>query len=185
MIKVIESHLIYASDYFELYEDLIKAEDTIIGENLEGNKDKIKTYQRINIPNENVVIVPIFSDGSLLMIEIYRYQLDKALLELPSGTIEKKEEPLDTARKELLEETGYQAKTLEYSGWFYTWPSKMNQKVHDFVAKELQKVSGQNLEEGEEIKVKIITKDELTSKLKSNEIKTSITISALLRGYFL
>lgn len=119
------------------------------------------------------------------MIEIYRYQLDKTLLELPSGTIEKKEEPLDTARKELLEETGYQGKTLEYRGWFYTWPSKMNQKVHVFVAKELQKVSGQNFEEGEEIKVKIISKDELTFRLKSNEIKTSITISVLLQGYFL
>ena len=61
----------------------------------------------------------------------------------------------------------------------------MNQKVHVFVAKELQKVSGQNLEEGEEIKVKTVTREELTSKLKSAEIKTSITISALLQGYFL
>ena len=185
MIKVKESHLIYSNDYFELYEDLIKAEDASGEKNAEGNKDKVKRYQRINIPNENIVIVPIFSDGSLLMIEIYRYQLDKTLLELPSGTIERKEKPLDTARKELLEETRYQAKTLEYRGWFYTWPSKMNQKVHVFVAKGLQKVSAQNLEEGEEIKVKIITKEELTSKLKSNEIKTSITMSALLQGYFL
>ena len=185
MIKVKESRLICSSDYFELYEDLIKAGSISDGDNVEDNKDKVKRYQRINMPHENVVIVPIFSDGSLLMIEIYRYQIGRTFLELPSGTIEKKEKPLDTARKELVEETGYQSKILEYKGWFYTWPSKMNQKVHVFVAKELQKVSGQNLEEGEEIKVKIVTKEELTSKLKSAEIKTSITISALLQGYFL
>ena len=50
------------------------------------------------------------------MIEIYRYQIGKTFLELPGGTIEKKEKPLDAARKELVEETGYQSKKLEYKG---------------------------------------------------------------------
>ena len=60
MIKVKESRLIYSSDYFELYEDLIKAGAISDGDNVEDNKDKVKRYQRINMPHENVVIVPIF-----------------------------------------------------------------------------------------------------------------------------
>jgi ADP-ribose pyrophosphatase len=70
--------------------------------------------------------LPVFSDGSLLMIENYRREVDKVLLDLPGGLIEENEQPHETARKQLLEETGYSCEIFESRGWFYIWSSKVN-----------------------------------------------------------
>jgi ADP-ribose pyrophosphatase len=119
------------------------------------------------------------------MIETYRHGADTVLLELPGGLIENNEKPNETAKKELLQETGYSCQTLEPKGWFYTWPSRSNQKVHVFLAKGLEKVSKQNLDATENIKTKIVSKDEINLKLKNQEIRASDTISALFCGYFM
>ena len=76
-------------------------------------------------------------------------------------------------------------KYLSTKDGFYTWPSKMNQKTHVFLAKGLEKTKEQNLEETEEIKVKRISKHELFARLKSQEIKTAGAISAFFYGYIL
>jgi ADP-ribose pyrophosphatase len=186
-----ESRLLYKSPYLELYEDILKIQrgkkdrnqESLLANN--NNNNSVKIFQRIRTTHDNAAIIPIFPDGSFLMVEIYRYGIDKVLLEFPGGTIEESEEPIKTARKELLEETGYDSKILEYKGWFYTWPSKMNQKTHVFLAKGLEKTKEQNLEETEEIKVKRISKHELFARLKSQEIKTAGAISAFFYGYIL
>ena len=199
-----ESHLIYKSAYLELYEDLLRIggrnrteeeeeNQEISDEQVKSEKEEasnknntIKIFQRIKTTHDSVVIIPILPDGSFLMIEIYRYGIDKVLLEFPGGIIEENEaEPIKTARKELLEETGYNSKVLEYKGWFYTWPSKMNKKIHVFLAKELEKVSEQDLEETENIKVKQISKQELIARFKNQEIKTAGAIAAFFYGYMI
>ena len=119
------------------------------------------------------------------MIETYRHGADTVLLELPGGLIENNEKPNETAKKELLQETGYSCQTLEPKGWFYTWPSRSNQKVHVFLAKGLEKVSKQNLDATENINTKIITKDKIMLKLINREIKSAGAVSALFYGYLL
>ena len=73
------------------------------------------------------------------MIETYRHGVDTVVLELPGGLIENNEKPIEIARKELLQETEYSCATLEPKGWFYTWPSRCNQKICIF---------GQRIREG-------------------------------------
>jgi ADP-ribose pyrophosphatase len=68
------------------------------------------------------------------MIENYRRGVDKVLLDLPGGLIEGDEQPYETSRKELLQETGYSCEILESRGWFYIWPSKANQKTYLILA---------------------------------------------------
>jgi ADP-ribose pyrophosphatase len=186
--KLKESRLVYKSAYLEVYEDLLKINSKQEGKqdnNIHNDDNNLKIFQRIKTTHDNAAVIPILFDGSLLMVESYRYGVDKVLLEFPGGTIEENEEPIKTARKELLQETGYQSKALEYKGWFYTWPAKMNQKIHLFLAKALEKVSEQDLEETESIKVKIIPEEELIAKLKNHEIKSAIAITALFYGYIL
>jgi ADP-ribose pyrophosphatase len=104
---------------------------------------------------------------------------------MPSGLIENNEKPYKTAKRELLQETGYICRTLKHIGWFYTWPSKSNQKSYLFLAKGLKKVSKQNLDATENINTKIITKDKIMLKLINREIKSAGAVSALFYGYLL
>jgi 8-oxo-dGTP pyrophosphatase MutT (NUDIX family) len=108
--------------------------------------NNVKLFNKIKLKSDTVTIIPVFSDGSLLAIEAYRRGVDEFLLDLPSGLIENNEKPYETAKRELLQETGYSCRTLDDMGWFYTWPSKSNQKSYLFLAKGLEKTSGQNLD---------------------------------------
>jgi ADP-ribose pyrophosphatase len=184
--EVKESRIVYKSKWLEVYEDLLSVNE--IEKKGKKNSDYTnytKLFNKIKTKNDGATIVPVFSDGSLLMIESYRRGVDVVILELPGGLIDNNEKPFETARKELLQETGYSCETLESKGWFYTWPSRSNQKVHVFIAKGLEKVSKQNLDATENIKLKIISKDEIMLKLKNQEIRSAETISALFCGYFM
>jgi len=88
-------------------------------------------------------------------------------------------------RKELLQETGYSCNILEPKGWFYTWPSRCNQKIYVFLAKGLEKVSKQDLDTTENIKIKIVSKEEIVLRLQSQELTSGGMIAALFYGYFL
>jgi ADP-ribose pyrophosphatase len=66
-----------------------------------------------------VTLVPVFNDGGILFVKQYRYVVGDELLELPAGKLEEGEEPEETARRELLEETGYFPKKLKKLASFY------------------------------------------------------------------
>ena len=143
--EIKESRLAYKSEWLEVYEDLLsidaKPDKTDKKNNLHHhhkNTNKVKLFNKIKLKSDSATIVPVFSDGSLLMIEAYRRGVDEFLLDLPSGLIEDNEKPYETAKRELLQETGYSCRTLDHMGWFYTWPSKSNQKSYLFLAKGLE-----------------------------------------------
>jgi ADP-ribose pyrophosphatase len=184
--EVKESRIVYKSKWLEVYEDLLSVNEIEKKGKKNGDyTNNIKLFNKIKTKNDGATIVPVFSDGSLLMIESYRRGVDAVILELPGGLVENNEKPIETARKELLQETGYSCEILESKGWFYTWPSRSNQKVHVFIAKGLDKVSKQKLDATENIKLKIISKDEISLKLKNQEIRSAETISALFYGYLM
>jgi 8-oxo-dGTP pyrophosphatase MutT (NUDIX family) len=95
MYTVKRSNPVYKNEWMALYEDLVNNE----------KKGTTATYNRI-IVQDAVIIVPIFADGSLLMVESYRHGTRTNLLELPGGLINEKELPHDAAKRESLEETG-------------------------------------------------------------------------------
>jgi len=90
------------------------------GEFLKVQRDQValpdgKTTIREYIKHPGaVVILPVFDDGSVLMERQYRYPLDQVFIEFPAGKIDPGEEPLLTAKRELLEETGYTATDWRY-----------------------------------------------------------------------
>ncbi|MCE5319238.1 MAG: NUDIX hydrolase, partial [Parachlamydia sp.] len=69
-----------------------------------------------------VVILPILDHEHILLIRNQRFAVGKELWELPAGTLEKGEAPLETAKRELIEETGYEAAEMEPLTQFYTSP---------------------------------------------------------------
>ncbi len=130
-----------------------------------------------------VVILPILDDRRIVMIRNYRYTVESELRELPAGTLEPNEKPIETARRELEEETGYRAGRMQPLMEFYTSPGFCTERMHAFVANELTQV-GQNLQGSERIVAEPIEVDEVRNRLIRGEFVDGKTIAVLGR-YFL
>ena len=86
-----------------------------------------------------VIIIPITSNGDIVFIKQYRRVIDKIITELPAGTIEKNEDPISCAYRELEEETGFIANELTKLNGFFPSPSFCTEYIHIFVAQNLKK----------------------------------------------
>ncbi len=118
-------------------------------------------------------------DERVVLIRNYRYAVGAALLELPAGTLEKNEDPMNCAGRELLEETGYLATRISPLLTFYTSPGILGEKMYAFAAYDLHQ-SQASPEEGEEIQVLPVTWAEAMDMLKNREIQDAKTIATLL-----
>lgn len=125
--KTIQSELIFQNPWIELYQDKV---ETRIGQRMHYTWYK---------SSDVVVIVPFLDKDTFVMIRQYRYPLHKVLLEFPAGHIENYEDAKETAKRELLEETGYIAKEIEELYVYHPSVSKSKQLVHIFRAKNLFK----------------------------------------------
>ncbi len=126
-----------------------------------------------------VALIPIKSNGKLIMIKQYRHSAQEVLLEVPAGTIEENEAPEECAKRELLEETGYEAKELKKLFSCYLAPGYSTEFIHIFLAENLV-YKGQKTEADEQIKVVELTLKEAIEKIKSGEVKDAKTICSLL-----
>ena len=95
-----------------------------------------KTYDRIN-HRDSVTILPLDEDGNIWFVRQFRLGSETELIELPAGVIEKGEEPLDCARREIREEIGMAAKQWQKLGSFYLAPGYATENNHVFLAKGL------------------------------------------------
>jgi len=130
-----------------------------------------------------VVVLPITEDGRIIFIRNYRPAVDETLWELCAGTLDQKgESPAHCAARELVEETGYRAKTIENLGSFYTTPGLTDELMHAFLAKDLQFV-GQSLEPGEEISVCLKGFDEIDEMIRSGEFRDAKSMVAMMLFY--
>jgi ADP-ribose pyrophosphatase len=85
------------------------------------------------------VLLPVTSDRRVIFIRQFRYAAGETLLEVPAGTIDPGETPEETARRELVEETGYHSSRLEKLAEFFPSPGILAERMHLFLATELQK----------------------------------------------
>ena len=131
-----------------------------------------------------VVIVPVLDDNRLIFVKQFRYAIKEFTLEFPAGKLEGTDKDLMTAaERELREETGYKAKTLEKIGAVYPSPSFNTEVLHLFKASGLEK-GIQDLDEDEFINIVILDRDEVTTFTKSTSIIDAKTLLGIyLIGY--
>jgi len=133
-----------------------------------------------------VVIIPITDQGDLVMTEQYRISVDRMLLELPAGTRENGEDYIQTADRELSEETKFGASSLTDIGTLYPAPGFCNEEQKVIIAKNLYK-RDLPADFGEEIRTCIMTIAAVVEAIRLGVIVDSKTISALylahLHGY--
>jgi len=146
---------------------------------LQDDETDRRTRREVVVHNGAVVILPMLSEDRIILIRNRRYAVGQVLLELPAGTLEPKEAPMNCAGRELLEETGHLAGRLKPIGQFYSSPGIMNEKMYAFAAYDLKK-SVQALEEGEDIELAETGFEEAIEMIRDGEIIDGKTIATLL-----
>lgn len=125
--ETLESKLFYKGSFFELYQDQVRLPNQRIA-------------QRDYIQHSGACIVaPLMaktldSNSIFLFVRQYRYALKEILIEFPAGKIDPRENPQICAHRELLEETGYEAKKLQFLTQFYPCPGYSNESIHFYLA---------------------------------------------------
>jgi ADP-ribose pyrophosphatase len=125
-----------------------------------------------------VTILPILDDGRVCLIRNYRVAVGKTLVELPAGTLEPGEDPAETARRELVEETGYAAGSMEKLREFFMSPGILNERMHLYLARGL--VAGKSaLEPGERIEPLVVDWAEAMQMVADGTIEDAKTLVGL------
>ena len=139
---------------------------------------KLATREHIVHPGA-VLIVPVLRDGRLVVERQYRYPLDRVFIEFPAGKLDPGEAELETAKRELIEEAGYEAATWVPLATIHTLISYTNEKIDIYVAEGLTHV-GAKLDEGEFVETVTMSLDEMLAALDRGEITDAKTVAALL-----
>ena len=163
MEKTVSSRLIHEGRNFRSLQDEVEL------------PSGLRTYRDIVRHPGAVAIVPVLPDGRIVLVRQYRYAIGKPLLEIPAGTLEDGEDPLECARRELREETGYEASELKAMLSCYMAPGYSDEIIHFYVARGLTKV-GMSPEEDESIEVEVSELGEIVRMIEENVIKDAKTI---------
>jgi ADP-ribose pyrophosphatase len=128
---------------------------------------------------QGAAVVAVDHDGQVVLVRQLRPAVNAALLELPAGLVDPGEEPIDCARRELAEETGYLANRIEPLLSFYTSPGFSTELIHVFVATDLQTALVAHDEE-EDIEVVRLPLEAAIRQVTEGEISDAKTVAGLL-----
>ena len=124
------------------------------------------------------LIIPFLSGDTIIFIRQFRPVLGRYLYELPAGTIDRDERPIDCARREIVEETGFSAGKISEVGKIYPVPGYSTELITIFRAKELKKAKTAQ-EPDEIIKICLFKKSQVKRLFKKGQLCDAKTISAL------
>ncbi|MCC4819845.1 ADP-ribose pyrophosphatase [Vibrio lentus] len=154
---------------------------SLIEENVTLPTNVVVKHTTINHPGA-AVILPITSSGKIILINQFRPSLKKWLLELPAGTMEIGETPLECAQRELEEETGYSATSFQSLGQVTPLAGFCDEIQHLFVAKNLSLTTRFKCDEDEVIEVIELSLEELHDKIRHDQITDTKTIACLSKA---
>ena len=127
-----------------------------------------------------VNIIALTKNREVILVKQYRHGAGQVMLEIPAGVMEAEDEsPLQTAQRELLEETGYTSPKIIEVGNSYPNPATHNNLTYSFLALDAELVGQQDLDETEEIDVSLMPFDEFISLAKEGGLPQALHISAL------
>lgn len=166
--KIEKSSLVYEG-YFNLKEDILKRSD----------KASLP-YSFIETKNDAVVILAKTKDNRWIITKEYRHPIKQYITGIPGGAMEDGESPIQTAKRELLEETGYETQEFELLGTVASLPALCAQKAHFILASNVIKVSDQKLDPYEYIDVELLLESEIDKKIAMQENIDGIFCTAWL-----
>ena len=165
--KVLSSRVVYKGDVFSVRRDRVREPGGVV-----ASRDVI-AHQG------SVVVLPVFSNGQILLIRQYRHAVSASLWELVAGRIELGESHPAAARRELAEETGYTAQHLRQLVSFYPSPGVMSERMIVFLATGLRAGTARP-EEDERIKARKFAPAAIQRLMRSNNIRDGKSLTAIL-----
>lgn len=142
------------------------------------NDEGLQVVREVVEHNGGVVIAAQTKPDHVLLIEQYRYSVDEAMLELPAGRIELGEDPFLAAKRELREETGFEATEWKELSRMFSAPGFCNEILYLYHATTLTAV-GKQLDMDEETEVLEYSLDEAWRLVVSGRIKDAKTIAGI------
>lgn len=135
-------------------------------------------------PGNASIILPINEKNEIIFIKQYRASIESVALELPAGRIEENENPKDTAQRELEEETGIKANSIEFLTSCYPSAGYTNEKIYIYLAKDFS-YGNQHLDDTEEIlSIEKIHVEDCVKLILENKIDHASVIIAVLTYYY-
>jgi ADP-ribose pyrophosphatase len=142
-----------------------------------------KIVEREHIKHPGAVAVLAINDkNECIMVEQYRHAVDKILVELPGGKLDKAagEDPKDAAQREFKEETGFLANDLIFLGEIYTMPGLVDEILYLFFTRNIQGNLKQDLDDDEFVNVRFVPISEIREKMAKGKITDSKLMSAII-----
>ncbi|MDR1308992.1 MAG: NUDIX hydrolase [Deltaproteobacteria bacterium] len=141
-----------------------------------------KTFTCLTAP-EWVNVIPLTADGRVLLVNQFRHGSSEFSLELPGGVSEAGQTVLETARRELMEETGYSAELFEPLCSLRPNPALFDNRIHTFVARPAEKTGQTSFDENEDLDAVLVPLPELRAMLLDGRIDHALMVAAI--GLFL
>jgi len=143
--------------------------------------DGVETMREVVRHPGAAVVVPVLSDGRVVLVRQFRYPVGKVFLEVPAGKLAwGGEDPLACARRELEEETGYRAGEWRLLTAFFSAPGFTDERMHCFLATELELSGRPKPDEDECLQVETLPLVEAVRRVHSGEVEDGKTIIGLL-----
>ena len=126
-------------------------------------------------PGNAVAILPVNGDRCKLLRQ-YRYAVGQYIYEAPAGTMEEGEDPMETAHRELIEETGFRAATIVPKGFIYTTPGFTDERIFLYLARDLSPSDEYGRDEDEVIEVVDVALQDIPDMIRDGTICDAKTI---------
>jgi ADP-ribose pyrophosphatase len=164
-------------------EKTIKKETIYDGKVINVTKDEVRcpngeTSIREIVHHRGGVAILFMVDGKFIFEKQFRYALNEEIIEMPAGKLEKGETPLEAAKRELLEETGYRPLDMIHLGDSYPTPGYSSEVIHLYYCPKAVKEE-RHLDSDESIDLIYLSLEEVEKLLQENKIKDSKSIAAI------
>ncbi|HEY9302509.1 MAG TPA: NUDIX hydrolase [Phormidium sp.] len=170
--KILKSKLVFDNQWVTIRQDEV-----------ELPKGEIIDDFFVLVRPDIALIFPVTQNQEVVFVRQYRHATGEILLELPAGGFNPELEDAEiAARRELEEETGYVGEELIKLATLYDNPIKDTNKIHLFLAKNVQSTGKQNLDITEDVEVVLIPIAQVMTKINQGEIRVSGTVAAIFLG---
>ncbi|QCR21071.1 NUDIX hydrolase [Pontibacter sp. SGAir0037] len=165
--KIVKSELVFNEKWYTLRRDEVELPNGMV-------LDDYYVSVRPNV----VLTFPVTEENEVIFVRQYKHAAGDIFIELPGGVIDEGEdEPLEAAKREMLEETGYTSDDVEFLLDVIDNPTKDTNKIYYYLARNVRKVAEQDLDETENIEVLKVPLKEVEGMIMSGKIHVSGTVA--------
>lgn len=129
--------------------------------------------------DDEIMIFALTENQEVVLVKQYRHGVQKAILELPGGSIDKDESPLEAAKRELMEETGYAGDVFIEIGCGSPNPAIYTNKLYSFLVMNAEQIGKQSAHDAKTVEVSLIPLDKVIAMAMSGDFIHSLNISTL------